>query len=102
MKSSSLVIALVGTLASAQQWHTATIKELGHYPGYNGSARIHGYATLHFEHNDTVTAHYELHGVEAECHSPAEGVANSCGIHIHEGKSCSDAAAPGGHYYNKV
>merc|ERR1711907_296560 len=46
---------------------------------------------------------YSISGTEAkECKTPPEGVANACGIHIHEGTTCDDADAVGGHYYNKT
>merc|ERR1712070_341478 len=42
---------------------------------------------------------YQLAGLEEACETTPEGVANACGIHIHEGKTCDDASAVGGHYY---
>jgi len=42
---------------------------------------------------------YDLSGLEDACKVTPEGVANACGIHIHEGKTCDDASAVGGHYY---
>merc|ERR1712139_499833 len=45
---------------------------------------------------------FDMAGLEVEnCKSAPAGVANACGIHIHEGMTCDDAAAVGGHYYNK-
>merc|ERR1712014_196839 len=43
---------------------------------------------------------YTLRGLEDSCRTTPEGVANACGIHIHEGKTCDDATAVGGHYYD--
>merc|ERR1711881_738872 len=43
---------------------------------------------------------YSLQGLEDACKTTPEGVANACGIHIHEGKTCDDADAVGGHYYD--
>merc|ERR1719164_359233 len=40
-----------------------------------------------------------MKGLEDACKTTPEGVANACGIHIHEGKTCDDASAVGGHYF---
>merc|ERR1711943_109227 len=45
---------------------------------------------------------YNIEGVEADCATAPEGVANACGIHIHEGMTCDDADAIGGHYYDQT
>jgi hypothetical protein len=42
---------------------------------------------------------FKLKGVDPECKTVPEDVANACGIHIHEGKSCKENAL--GHYWNK-
>merc|ERR1712107_708921 len=43
---------------------------------------------------------YQMEGLEADCATAPEGVSNACGIHIHEGTTCDDADAVGGHYYD--
>ena len=45
----------------------------------------------------TQTFSYSLTGVDPECSSGAGDAANSCGVHIHSGTTCTDNA--GGHYY---
>merc|ERR1712032_709528 len=42
---------------------------------------------------------YNLKGLEDACKTTPQGVANACGIHIHEGNTCDDADSVGGHYY---
>ena len=45
----------------------------------------------------TQTFAWSLSGVDPQCSSGAGTAANSCGIHIHSGRTCTDNA--GGHYY---
>jgi len=40
---------------------------------------------------------YSLSGIDPDCANGASGAANSCGVHIHSGMTCTDDA--GGHYY---
>ena len=40
---------------------------------------------------------YSLSGLDPACSSGAGSAANSCGVHIHTGMTCSDNA--GGHYF---
>ena len=40
---------------------------------------------------------WQLSGVDPLCASGAGGAANSCGVHIHSGRTCTDNA--GGHYF---
>ena len=49
----------------------------------------------------TQTAWFSLTGVDSDCSSGADpATANSCGIHIHEGVSCTSNA--GGHYFTEL
>ena len=41
------------------------------------------------------------HGLDPRCDESTCTAANCCGVHIHEGMTCSDADAIGGHYWNK-
>merc|ERR1712226_1293608 len=67
--------------------------------GYSGELSVTGTVGGYLYNNDAYIW-YNIAGVEAECATTPEGVANACGIHIHEGKTCEDADAVGGHYYD--
>jgi len=74
---------------------------LAPYPGYDGPLKVTGKVGASYDVNsDFAEVWFNLAGLEAEsCKTAPEGVANACGIHIHEGGTCSDAAQVGGHYY---
>jgi len=72
---------------------------LGPYPGYAGDLAIDGKVDAYLSRTGNAYVTYELSGVEDVCTTTPEGVSNACGIHIHEGKTCDDASAVGGHYY---
>ena len=101
----------------SQQFRNSNIfcGSLCQYPGYSGPAKITGEAGLTFD-ADSVGIAFQLGGLEKECEKPNNQVflflsspfpsylsvcilhlqtPNSCGIHIHEGKSCADASSPG-------
>ncbi|CAE7880393.1 unnamed protein product [Symbiodinium sp. KB8] len=40
-------------------------------------------------------------GLDPRCDKTTCTAANCCGVHIHEGTTCSNAASVGGHYWNK-
>jgi Cu/Zn superoxide dismutase len=63
------------------------------YPGYNATDfDTSGEVTVTFSHGTSHTNfRYDLSGVPPNC--------TNCGIHIHEGVTCSDADSVGGHYY---
>jgi|ERR1712150_318369 len=74
------------------------------YPGYDGPYDVNtqglpstGDATIWS--NGIVTLQYYINGVPVSCSKPSDK-ANSCGIHIHEGKRCDDASKVGGHYFD--
>merc|ERR1712031_120834 len=69
------------------------------YPGYSGDLSVTGTVGAYLYNNDAYVW-YNIAGVEADCAAVPEGVANACGIHIHEGKTCDDADSVGGHYYD--
>jgi hypothetical protein len=104
LRSTSLIATCLAGVAAQEPvyWHTSVVKPLGRYPGYDGPDRIIGDTQLHFGLGGNVTLYYDLAEVDPACSSPEPGVANSCGIHIHEGTSCDDATKPGGHYWDKT
>jgi hypothetical protein len=69
------------------------------YPGYTGDLKVQGEAFVWSLH-ETAWMQFGIAGVEDECKQTPEGVANACGIHIHEGKTCDDAAQVGGHFFD--
>merc|ERR1712078_492271 len=71
------------------------------YPGYSGSLKVTGDVKGYLSRSGNAYVTYTLNGLEDACKSTPEGVANACGIHIHEGKTCDDADAVGGHFYDK-
>jgi hypothetical protein len=73
--------------------------ELGPYPGYAGDLKVTGEVNAYLSETGNAYLTYTLAGLEDECKTTPEGVGNACGIHIHEGKTCDDADAVGGHYY---
>merc|ERR1719263_1402070 len=72
---------------------------LAPYPGYSGELSVTGTVGGYLYNNDAYVW-YNIAGVEVDCATVPEGVANACGIHIHEGKTCDDAESVGGHYYD--
>jgi Cu/Zn superoxide dismutase len=67
---------------------------LGAYPGYTGPLKPAGMATVYFLDGGAFRFYINLRGVEQNC--------LECGVHIHTGTTCSDAALVGGHYWNKA
>jgi len=71
------------------------------YTGYKGSLMVSGEMDVHGDGVADSAAQdlkWFLKGVDPACNrAPPEGVANACGIHIHEGFNCENAQ---GHYYN--
>jgi hypothetical protein len=65
---------------------------IGAYPGYKGALKPSGKVNVHFLHGDLFRFSLSLKGLETNC--------IKCGIHIHSGTTCSDAALVGGHYWN--
>jgi Cu/Zn superoxide dismutase len=74
--------------------------ELGPYPGYTGDLKVTGDVNAYLAKSGNAYVTYNLKGLEDACKTTPEGVSNACGIHIHEGMTCDDADAVGGHYYD--
>merc|ERR1719321_297529 len=74
--------------------------QVGPYPGYEGSLKVTGEVNAYLAKSGNAYVTYNLKGLEDACKTTPEGVANACGIHIHEGMTCDDADAVGGHYYD--
>lgn len=77
---------------------------LGRYPGYDGNLNVTGtvsFRAASFSNNgrDIFLMNWNMQGLEPDgcAGTPPAGVANACGIHIHEGMTCEEA---GGHHYN--
>jgi hypothetical protein len=74
--------------------------QLGAYPGYSGDLQVTGEVNAYLSRAGNAYVTYDLKGLEDACKTTPEAVGNACGIHIHEGKTCDDASAVGGHYYD--
>ena len=78
---------------------TLSASSFAPYPGYSGGLTVSGSVTQMVTVGSTQTFDVSFSGLGAECAGGAGSAANSCGVHIHSGYSCSDASAVGGHYY---
>lgn len=66
------------------------------YFNYNGNLQVGGSISTITTAGTSQTFTYSLTGVDDTCTTPSNA-ANSCGIHIHQGTSCTEDAR--GHYY---
>jgi len=85
--------ALLVTIPETAPMATASFAP---YPNYQGELRVAGAIRPLMTEGVTQTFAYALDGVDPACSSGPGSAANSCGLHIHSGKSCADA---GGHYF---
>jgi len=96
-----LALVLAG---DAKTWYSTSAKKIsfGKYPGYTGDLSVVGTATVEAsDASGLVVLSWALKGLEGDkCAPPPEGIANACGIHIHVGMTCDDAASVGDHYYD--
>lgn len=96
-----ILCAPIPTQAAENSKMTVSIPAIAKYPAYTGPYAV-GVSALALEFNGVGTKIvYNLTGVPCEC-SQMGTAPNSCGLHIHEGLSCLDAALVGGHWYNKT
>ena len=90
---SRIACAILGTGASNALVATAFVP----YDGYAGDLAVAGTVGPMTTSGTTQTFYYTLTGADTACSSGAGGAANSCGIHIHSGMTCTGDA--GGHYF---
>ena len=69
------------------------------FPNLAGPLSFSGEVQVSFPSEGAVDLIYHLEKLQPECRTPKPDTPNSCGIHIHEGKTCDDASLVGGHYY---
>ena len=67
------------------------------YYSYNGDLGVSGTVGPMTTSGTTQSFYWSLSGVDPQCSSGAGSSANSCGIHIHSGTTCTDDAL--GHFY---
>ena len=95
-----LLLLLLPATALAQGGHLAHSDGFVPYAGYAGPLQVGGTVG---PVNSNATAYmsqtfaYALTGVDPACANGAGSAANSCGIHVHAGTSCSEGA--GAHYF---
>jgi len=86
--------------------NTTMAVALGPFPGYSGNLNVRGVVSLTsaavMTDRQNVLMRWSMTGLEGEgcAETPPAGVANACGIHIHEGRTCENISAPLGHYYD--
>jgi len=75
------------------------LTEFRPYVGYEGPLmNVMGTIAMAFQMT-SVQMDYNLTGVDPLCVNGPSGLANSCGIHIHQGFHCSDPDTVGGHFW---
>lgn len=78
------------------------VKKWVKYPGSAWTANVSGTVTIEPKTAavvDTVALSWDLKGTDDACPT---GNGNTCGIHIHEGKTCDTAEEIGAHFYDTV
>lgn len=82
-----------------------TVNALVSYFDYKGPLHVSGSVLLKaqppgVDATASQAVSWSLKGVDAKCKSGAGAEPNSCGVHIHEGMSCTENAL--GHYWNRT
>ena len=90
---SRIACAILGAVSEVTLTATGFVK----YYSYTGNIALGGVVGPMTTSGTTQTFYYSLTGVDPACSSGAGTAANSCGIHIHSGATCTDNA--GGHFY---
>eukprot|EP00666_Eupelagonemidae_sp_cell4sb_P007068 gene7068-biopygen35174 len=62
------------------------------YPGYSGALNVAGTFSVANGAGGALLLDWEVSGLDTACASTITGVGNACGIHVHSGTSCADAA----------
>jgi len=89
--------ATIGSTLSDTVSSPAMMKK---FPAYEGAYTPTLQAHMKFT-DKAVTIEYNLTGVPCEC-AQIGTAPNSCGLHIHDGTSCSTASVVGGHWFNNM
>ncbi|CAE7794284.1 unnamed protein product, partial [Symbiodinium microadriaticum] len=72
------------------------------YPKYGGDLPLTSGGVQVESDDETQTLSWLFtQGLDPRCDKTTCTAANCCGVHIHEGTTCSNAASVGGHYWNK-
>ena len=74
---------------------TLSASSFAPYPGYGGALTVSGAVTQMVTVGSTPTFDLSFTGLDPACVAGAGSADNSCGVHIHSGKSCSDASLVG-------
>jgi len=79
------------------------VEAFSKYPGYTGSLAVAGNMSVQQVGTGAEASQvlaFSLTGADPTCGTAdTTGVANACGIHVHQGTDCTDADTVGGHYF---
>eukprot|EP00928_Gymnodinium_smaydae_P003752 TRINITY_DN11327_c0_g2_i1.p1 TRINITY_DN11327_c0_g2~~TRINITY_DN11327_c0_g2_i1.p1 ORF type:complete len:360 (-),score=41.20 TRINITY_DN11327_c0_g2_i1:314-1330(-) len=100
LASRCVFLSTLVLIAAGNEMAPLVTKAFTKYPTYSGALSVVGTVSIGFEEPSKLVLFFNLKGVDEACTSTfnSSKKANSCGIHVHEGKTCESA---GGHYWSK-
>jgi len=99
--SAAMMNHMMGGTSMATAPSPSTVVTVSNFVPYPGTQfNVAGSVVMKFV-NTSVNMDYHLQNADAKC-IRALGVANSCGLHIHIGKTCTNATEIAGHFYDNA